>query len=70
VWDVGRIGSGGNFIFQMEKLSLGRFMFLMDRVAICQIIVGRSDSGTNYTATEWHWDRLYCDGVEVGQVIL
>jgi hypothetical protein len=23
-----------------------------------------------YIATEWQWERLYCDGVAVGQVIL
>ena len=35
-----------------------------------QVIVRRSGSGTGYSATEWQWDRLYCDGVAVGQVIV
>ena len=56
-------------------------MFLIDRVALGQVInvtecakghaiLRRSDSGTGYIVMEWQWDRLYCDGVAVGQVIL
>ena len=35
-----------------------------------KVILRLSSSGTGYSATEWQWDRLYCDGVAVGQVIL
>jgi hypothetical protein len=53
---------------QLDALFLNVFIY-SDGVAVGPVILQRSGSGTGYIATEWQCDRLFCDGVAVGQVI-
>ena len=68
IWQEGPCWMSAQFMWDLWLTEWNWDSFVVDRVALRQVCVWQSGTGTGLCLTEWHWDRFMFDRVALGQV--